>query len=163
VKLSNNIPICDVLLHASLTGMKIFLMMIGSVVIMRENVCCPTSIHELPRPSIFSFRPLWLSPTPTQWILMSLFPGAKRPGHEAYHFPPFNDETNNVSLFHMHLACYQGTTLHSALPYVVWKGVYRTCGQKDWHTLPCRMLSYLWPTTVCENIITCSRRHVNIN
>jgi len=108
VKFSNNIPICDVLLHAGLTGMKICFMMIGSVVVIRENVCCPSTIHELPRPSIFSLPPLWLSPTPTQWMLMSLFPGAKRPRHEAYHFPPFNDETKKVSLFHMHLACDQG-------------------------------------------------------
>jgi hypothetical protein len=117
VKFSNNIPICDVLLHASLTGMKIFFVMIGCVVIIRENVCCPSSIHEIPRPSIFSLPPLWLSPTPTQWMLMSLFPGAKRPGHEAYHFPPFNDETKNVILFHMHLACDQGRLY--TLPYLM--------------------------------------------
>jgi len=48
---------------------------------------------------------------------MSLFPGAKRPGHEAYHFPPFNDETKDVSLFHMHLACDQERLY--ALPYLM--------------------------------------------
>ena len=76
VKFSNNIPICDVLLHASLTGTKICFMMIGSVVINREHVCCSSSIHELSRPSIFSLPPVWLSTTPTQWMLMSL-PGSK--------------------------------------------------------------------------------------
>jgi hypothetical protein len=48
-------------------------------------------------------------------MLMSLFPGVKRPGHEAYHFPPFNDETKNVSFFHMHLTRDQGRLY--ALPY----------------------------------------------
>jgi len=91
--------------------------MIGSVVISRENVRCPLGIHELPRPSIFSPPPpsVALSNSYSLVADVSLFPGAKRPGHEAYHFPPSNDETKNVSLFHMHLACDQGRLY--ALPY----------------------------------------------
>lgn len=91
------------LLHASLTGIN-FLYDVR--IFSNEQRECMLSFKRSRAPkTVHILSPLlWLSPTPTQWMLMSLFPGVKRPGHEAYHFPPFNNGTKNVSLFHMHLA-----------------------------------------------------------
>ena len=97
--------------------------MIGAVFIIRERMCAV--IQELTRSADCPYSlssPCGCPHLLLKWMLMSLFLGVKRPGHEAYHFPPFSDETKKALLFHMHLA-----RSHSAIPYVVCKCVYRTC------------------------------------
>jgi hypothetical protein len=112
------------LLHASLTGMKIF-MMIGAVVISRENLYCHSSIHELPKPYIAP-PPRWLSHLLFNGCQCFFSRGLNCLGDEAYHLPPFNDETKNVSVFHVHLERAQGQ-LYTLFYLMLYVRVYFSC------------------------------------